>query len=203
MRRGELWWANLGAHRPQEQTGRRPVIIWQSDALNSVLQSVLVVPLTTNLDRARLAGTAIISATPDGPPADSVALAFQMRAIPKTALDGRIRLEVKFREVERKQDEQRKKLDEALAFLAKNFVTDDELIHLQKLAARTPFPFHKSQPFEAELRRLLAFGLIGRRPGKGIRSLFKDGDDVQNHLEITTQGTSYLEHRRSLTSAEG
>ena len=91
MRRGELWWANLGAHRPQEQTGRRPVIIWQSDALNSVLQSVLVVPLTTNLDRASLAGTAIISATPDGPPVDSVALAFQMRAIPKTALDSRIR----------------------------------------------------------------------------------------------------------------
>lgn len=91
MRRGELWWANFGAHRPQEQTGRRPVIIWQSDALNSVLQSVLVVPLTTNLDRARLAGTAIISATPDGPPTDSVALAFQMRAIPKTALDSRIR----------------------------------------------------------------------------------------------------------------
>ena len=91
MRRGELWWANLGAHRPQEQTGRRPVIIWQSDALNGVLQSVLVVPLTTNLDRARLAGTAIISATPEGPPADSVALAFQMRAIPKTALDSRIR----------------------------------------------------------------------------------------------------------------
>jgi mRNA interferase MazF len=91
LRRGELWWANLGAHRPQEQTGRRPVIIWQSDALNSVLQSVLVVPLTTNLDRARLAGTAIISATPDGPPADSVALAFQRRAIPKTSLDGKIR----------------------------------------------------------------------------------------------------------------
>jgi mRNA-degrading endonuclease toxin of MazEF toxin-antitoxin module len=66
------------------------VIIWPSDALNSVLQSVLVVPLTTNLDRARLAGTAIISATPDGPPADSVALDFQMRAIPKTALDSRI-----------------------------------------------------------------------------------------------------------------
>jgi mRNA-degrading endonuclease toxin of MazEF toxin-antitoxin module len=80
---GEPW-------RPPS-SGRRPVIIWQSDALNSVLQSVLVVPLTTNLDRARLAGTAIISATPDGPPADSVALAFQMRAIPKTALDGRIR----------------------------------------------------------------------------------------------------------------
>ena len=91
MRRGDLWWANLGAHRPQEQTGRRPVIIWQSDALNHVLHSVLVVPVTTNLDRARLAGTAIIAASPDGPPTDSVALAFQMRAIPKAALDTRIR----------------------------------------------------------------------------------------------------------------
>ena len=91
MRRGELWWANLGAHRPQEQTGRRPVVVWQSDALNRALQSVLVVPLTTNLDRAKLAGTAIISASPDGPPTDSVALAFQMRAIPKSALDSKIR----------------------------------------------------------------------------------------------------------------
>jgi mRNA-degrading endonuclease toxin of MazEF toxin-antitoxin module len=51
----------------------------------------LVVPLTTNLERARLAGTAVISASPDGPLADSVALAFQMRAIPRTALDARIR----------------------------------------------------------------------------------------------------------------
>jgi mRNA-degrading endonuclease toxin of MazEF toxin-antitoxin module len=36
-------------------------------------------------------GTAIISASPDGPPTDTVALAFQMRAIPKAALDTRIR----------------------------------------------------------------------------------------------------------------
>lgn len=91
MRRGELWWANLGAHRAQEQTGRRPVVVWQSDALNKVLHSVLVVPLTTNMDRAQLAGTAVISASPDGPPADSVALAFQMRAIPRSALESRIR----------------------------------------------------------------------------------------------------------------
>lgn len=61
----------------RNKPGEGSVIIWQSHALNGVLQSVLVVPLTTNLDRARLAGTAIISATPDGPPADSVALAFQ------------------------------------------------------------------------------------------------------------------------------
>jgi mRNA interferase MazF len=74
-----------------EQTGKRPVVVWQSDALTSVLVSVLVVPLTTNLDRAHLAGTAVLQASDGGLTDDSVALAFQMRAIPKTALLSRIR----------------------------------------------------------------------------------------------------------------
>lgn len=91
MKRGELWWADLGAYRPQEQTGRRPVIVWQSDTLTRLLQSVLVVPLTTNLDRAKLAGTALIAASDGALAADSVALAFQMRAIPKASLTTRIR----------------------------------------------------------------------------------------------------------------
>lgn len=91
MKRGEIWWGDLGAHRPLEQTGRRPVVIWQSDTLTRVLQSVLVIPLTTNTDRARLAGTAVIAATELGPPSDSVALAFQMRAVPKSVLHSRIR----------------------------------------------------------------------------------------------------------------
>ena len=60
MKRGEIWWADLGAYRAREQTGRRPVIVWQSDTLTRLLQSVLVVPLTTNLDRAKLAGTALM-----------------------------------------------------------------------------------------------------------------------------------------------
>lgn len=91
MKRGEIWWTDLGPYRPLEQTGRRPAIIWQSDTLTRVLHSVLVVPLTTNLDRARLAGTALIEATENGPPETSVALAFQMRAVPKGCLTERIR----------------------------------------------------------------------------------------------------------------
>jgi mRNA interferase MazF len=91
LKRGEIWWADLGAYRPREQTGRRPVVIWQSDTLTRALQSVLVVPLTTNLDRARLAGTAMIDATENGLSQTSVALAFQMRAIPKSFLLDRIR----------------------------------------------------------------------------------------------------------------
>ena len=66
-------------------------MIWQSDTLTTVLQSVLVVPLTTNLDRANLAGTALIASATAGLPQDSVALAFQMRAIPKSALQSKIR----------------------------------------------------------------------------------------------------------------
>ncbi len=66
-------------------------MIWQSNALTRALQSVLVVPLTTNLDRANLAGTALTSPSPDGPSEDSVELVFQMRAIPKSALQTKIR----------------------------------------------------------------------------------------------------------------
>jgi mRNA-degrading endonuclease toxin of MazEF toxin-antitoxin module len=50
-----------------------------------------VVPLTTNLGRANLAGTALIASSTGGPPEDSVALAFQMRGIPKSALQAKIR----------------------------------------------------------------------------------------------------------------
>jgi mRNA-degrading endonuclease toxin of MazEF toxin-antitoxin module len=65
-------------------------VLWQSDALTRALHSILVVPLTTNLDRAHLAGTAFLRARTGGLDEDSVALAFQMRAIPKQALRSRI-----------------------------------------------------------------------------------------------------------------
>lgn len=44
LKRGEVWWAELGPYLSREQTGRRPVVIWQSDELTRVLRSVLVVP---------------------------------------------------------------------------------------------------------------------------------------------------------------
>lgn len=107
MKRGEVWWADLGPYRPQEQTGRRPVIVWQSNTLVRLLHSVLIIPLTTNLDRANLAGTATVAATPGGLAQDSVALAFQMRAIPKVALESRIRAltETELAELELATDE--------------------------------------------------------------------------------------------------
>jgi len=77
LRRGEIWWADRDPYRPQEQTGRRPVVIGQSETLIG--------------DHASLAGTALLSASEQGLPAASVALAFQMRAIPKSALNRKVR----------------------------------------------------------------------------------------------------------------
>jgi mRNA-degrading endonuclease toxin of MazEF toxin-antitoxin module len=69
-----------------EQTGRRPVVIWQSDDLIRILKSVVVIPLTTNADRSRIFGTSIIMASEIGPPEDSVAPGFQIRTIAKSSL---------------------------------------------------------------------------------------------------------------------
>jgi mRNA interferase MazF len=91
VRRGEIWWADLGPHRTPEQTGRLPVVIWQNDKLNSLIQSVVVIPLTTNLDRLGFAGTMLVSASELGPSRDSVALPYQIRTVSKNALIQRIR----------------------------------------------------------------------------------------------------------------
>jgi hypothetical protein len=98
------------------------------------------------------------------------------------------------RALQRAQDEQREEID-ALKFLVRNFVTEFELVHLRKLASGSPFPFSPSATFENELRRLLAMGLIRRRPGHGIRGMFAACDDVRNHLEITEEGRRYLDLR--------
>jgi len=89
------------------------VVVWQSDTLTRSLQSVLVIPLTTDMERANLAGTAVIQATPDGLSDDSVALAFQMRAVPKAALESRIRAltEAEVAELELATDEALGRMD--------------------------------------------------------------------------------------------
>jgi mRNA-degrading endonuclease toxin of MazEF toxin-antitoxin module len=47
LRLGEVWWANLGPYRLRERTGRRPVVMWQSDTLTRALSAILQVPRLT------------------------------------------------------------------------------------------------------------------------------------------------------------
>jgi hypothetical protein len=101
---------------------------------------------------------------------------------------------IQIRAVQEEQVRQSTDLQTILRFLLQNFITGYELVHLKKLATGEPFIFNRSDAFAEELRRLLALGLIARRPNKGIRSLFSAGDDVRNHLEITDRGKWYLAH---------
>jgi Predicted nucleotide-binding protein containing TIR-like domain len=113
------------------------------------------------------------------------------------------RMTEQVRAVQNEQARQRGDIEGILRFLLQSFATEYELTHLKKLESGGPFPFNRSDNFEAELRRLLSLGLIARRPGRGIRSLFEAGDDVRNHLEITERGRSYLSYSRQMEKPGG
>ena len=82
MRRGQVWWADLGEPRGTEPGLRRPVLIVQDDLLTgSLLGTVMVVPLTSNLRRAKAIGNVLLSPTDTGLPKPSVALVCQVMTI--------------------------------------------------------------------------------------------------------------------------
>lgn len=98
----------------------------------------------------------------------------------------------------RKELETQKRDLNRLRFLIANFVTDAEARHLEKLRARTPFPFLRDDTtsfFLGELRRLRSLKLIEGQDGKGIRTLEVEGGDVGAHFRITRAGREYLRLR--------
>lgn len=91
MRRGELWWAELGPARGSSRAFRRPVLVVQDDAFNrSALDTVLVVPLTTTLRLADAPGNVLLPRSVTSLPADSVALVTAVVAVDKSDLATRV-----------------------------------------------------------------------------------------------------------------
>lgn len=91
MKRNEVWWADFGEPRGSEPAYRRPVIIIQDDRLNqSALATVMVVPLTTNLDRGKAAGNCVLRSTETQLPKDSVAICSQIRTTNRDVLVDRV-----------------------------------------------------------------------------------------------------------------
>ncbi len=90
MNRGEIWWADLAEPRGSEPGSRRPVLVVQDDLLTrSRLRTIMVVPLTSNVLRARAAGNVLLRERESGLSRESVALVCQVMTIDKDFLSER------------------------------------------------------------------------------------------------------------------
>ena len=90
MRRGEIWWAHLGKPFGSEPGFRRPVLVLQADEFNrSAIQTVVVVALTSNLDRAGAPGNVACRPRETGLSKPSVANVSQIATVDKRRLSER------------------------------------------------------------------------------------------------------------------
>jgi mRNA interferase MazF len=89
--RGEIWSADLSEPTGSEPGFRRPVIVVQGDPLNrSRIGTVVVVPLTSNLQWADAPANVLLSAEVTTLSKDSVANVSQIITIDKETLSERI-----------------------------------------------------------------------------------------------------------------
>ncbi|MEM8831149.1 MAG: type II toxin-antitoxin system PemK/MazF family toxin [Cyanobacteria bacterium P01_G01_bin.19] len=84
--RGEVWLANLNPTQGSEQGGTRPVIVFQNNIISKFSTTIITIPLTTNLRRAKLPSSLLIASGQGGLEKDSVALCHQLRVIDVTRL---------------------------------------------------------------------------------------------------------------------
>jgi mRNA interferase MazF len=62
MIRGEVWWVDLGIPFGSEPGFKRPVLIVQEDSFNqSKINTIIVVPMTTNIKLAGAPGNILLS----------------------------------------------------------------------------------------------------------------------------------------------
>jgi len=87
MIRGEIWWADFGIPFGSEPGFKRPIIIVQDNDFNrSKITTVIVLPLTTNLNLENAPGNVLIEKEASSLPKDSVVVVSQLYAIDKERL---------------------------------------------------------------------------------------------------------------------
>lgn len=89
MKRGDVFWAELGPRSGSEQSGRRPVVVVSNDGFNRVeaWRSIIVVPLSTSATQRRRGPTAIeIPKGAAGLRQASVALCHQVTTLDRAKL---------------------------------------------------------------------------------------------------------------------
>ncbi len=88
--RGEIYSANLDPVVGSEQGGQRPVLIIQNNIGNRYSPTVIVLALTSQIQKARLPTHVFIPCDGHGLEKDSVVLAEQMRTLDKRRLKEKI-----------------------------------------------------------------------------------------------------------------
>lgn len=86
VRRGQIYLADLSPVKGHEQGGYRPVLVLQKDILNRNLSTVVIAPLTRNLNAKGLLTTWFLAKKQSGLKFDSVVLLYQIRTIDRRRL---------------------------------------------------------------------------------------------------------------------
>lgn len=88
---GEIRWVDLPSRGGHAQRGRRPAIVVQSKSSSDRLPTVLVIPLTSQLDALRFPRTLLVEADEEnGLRRVSVALNFQLTAVDRRYLSSHL-----------------------------------------------------------------------------------------------------------------
>jgi len=91
MTRGEIWWADFGIPFGSEPGFKRPVLIVQDDEFNrSAINTIVIVPFTTNLALAEAPGNVFLKSIDTGLSKDSVLVVSQITAIDRKRLFERV-----------------------------------------------------------------------------------------------------------------
>jgi mRNA interferase MazF len=88
--RGEIWLADLNPTQGSEQSGTRPVLIFQNNSINRFTSTFVTIRLTTNLRRASLPTCVLVRQGEGGLNKDSVALCHQLRVLDRSRLKRRL-----------------------------------------------------------------------------------------------------------------
>ncbi|MDR0481966.1 MAG: type II toxin-antitoxin system PemK/MazF family toxin [Cellulomonadaceae bacterium] len=88
IQRGSVVWVDFGLPRGSEPAKRRPAVVIQEDWLtDSRINTVVVVPLTSNTRLAAFPGNALIPSLASGLPADSVAVVSQVGPVDREFIE--------------------------------------------------------------------------------------------------------------------
>ena len=89
VKQGEIWYANLNPIKVSEQAGHRPVVIVSGNVVNTLLNIVIAMPLTTKIKRYK--GNVVLEPNnTNGLPTVSEILVFHIRSISKDRLSKRL-----------------------------------------------------------------------------------------------------------------